>query len=1182
MSWKDDEDPSAEPANCWIRFLAGAGCPLCACCSFFGVGWMFTFIFIMYARAKGTDVITFESPVVKSDLTVQQYYAVMAARGVVPGCNDKNHEDENVCKNDDKCTWQNQKCKDKDVCPSPALREREGVLYVDGAPAWVGIVYEAQKGANMLDNDILKYVDSYEKELMTSANYAMFRNGTQGQWDKHYCKLAYNVIGNESKCSDASTLINVFSMNEQGRNAVEEQVQAGYSGAGALSCMCSMENALCPICNSDGTLKGTSDWPTDIKSCMTQKGFFTTPTAATISEAQCARSFEDLPFALLKPQLEATCATKPSCQWAAPGTSPFCSSTGFYAATDNNGLVTGAEKETMLDNLCNDDYTGYSLLRSTLLPQKFDCQASKKSTQFMRTFYMTGGNPGNEAEMEAEAKTFSKEYVEGPKGWYAAEQKLERDIESASDNRLRIMLFSWVTLFTQYLNILMIDGLLAICSLVFVWLYMWWTLESCFLASCAMFEIVFSLPVVMCLWTVVCQQKIQFMQCLTVYMILGIGADDAFILYDAWMQAGHDLGAGTSCMKRFDWAYRRSFKAMAVTTATTCGSFLIGACSPLPQVRDFCIFAALVVLVDWLFCESFFAAAVVVNERFLKTSNRRGECCGPGCCCGLCQVAIASCCSSYASSQPTGGSTEPRPMEKFCKGPLFNFLRRFKLLLIGFWMLFAVAMLISCAAFLRTAEKLPKPGRDSLDAMRGWEVLIEEFSFMGVPKLTMAFGLEEDDPMKGWGDTHDSDVPQYDQGAFDKITSKKGQLEMLSLCRAADLGQQDDTRCNSQTCLIKGKATPGKCTRSEKLWIENGVYMSEDPLCLNGRYCYMEVFAQFWAYHIQGKDCVGKAQGTCPTSGCKWDTTYKKCATTASEDDYPGLDADTFIGHMKSIEFTDYKSLRQTKIIAAGRAYTVENERVETGYREKFTWIGYNATYPRYNSVEQANNWHKRWKDFHDKYAPTIGGIQTTEMYTFMVTQNELVKAAILGVCLSLVVTGIVLLVVTRNWWITTIGMCNLLAIVCVFLGLMPIIGWSLGQNECIFLIAVVGLSVDYSVHLVHVYNTSWYSDREKRAQHALTEMGISVTNSAVTTLLAAAILFNCGFYFFLQFGAFIFLVISFSIAMSILFLIPLLLTIGPEGSQGDLPFYPQDRSGKGKPDGAVDGFDNSVSTTHE
>ena len=54
-------------------------------------------------------------------------------------------------------------------------------------------------------------------------------------------------------------------------------------------------------------------------------------------------------------------------------------------------------------------------------------------------------------------------------------------------------------------------------------------------------------------------------------------------------------------------------------------------------------------------------------------------------------------------------------------------------------------------------------------------------------------------------------------------------------------------------------------------------------------------------------------------------------------------------------------------------------------------------------------------------------------------------------------------------------------------------------------------------VHLLHAYDNAPVSTRAARAHAALEEMGISVANSAITTLFAAAMLFACGFYFFFQ-----------------------------------------------------------------
>merc|ERR1712032_1239771 len=85
---------------------------------------------------------------------------------------------------------------------------------------------------------------------------------------------------------------------------------------------------------------------------------------------------------------------------------------------------------------------------------------------------------------------------------------------------------------------------------------------------------------------------------------------------------------------------------------------------------------------------------------------------------------------------------------------------------------------------------------------------------------------------------------------------------------------------------------------------------------------------------------------------------------------------------------------------------------------------------------------------------------------------------------------------VTWNWILALIGLLNICVITIVFLGLMPLIPWELGSNECIFLIAVVGLAVDYTVHLLHAYNEHEGS-REEKMHSALSTMGISVADES-------------------------------------------------------------------------------------
>jgi len=321
----------------------------------------------------------------------------------------------------------------------------------------------------------------------------------------------------------------------------------------------------------------------------------------------------------------------------------------------------------------------------------------------------------------------------------------------------------------------------------------------------------------------------------------------------------------------------------------------------------------------------------------------------------------------------------------------------------------------------------------------------------------------------------------------------------------------------------------------------------------------MEEFAEYWAYSKDG--CYNKTQTAClGATGCGWMSSTASCYSTTHPDNYTGLPREDFLSELNGAGFAMYRQAKANILRSRGRQFELTEAQQMTGWQTqpdgtgmRLAWVGFNGTIPVQNTVEQANNWYDRWEDYRRAYGGSLGGFQTAEVYLFMVTQNEMVKAALMGIFFSLGVAYLVLIITTLNWWVSSLGILNIIGISVVFLGIMPILSWSLGENECIFLIAVVGLSVDYTVHLLHSYNHSHASTKEDSAKHALAEMGISVTNSAITTLLAAVILFGCGFYFFFQFGGFIFFVIGFSILMSITFLIPLLLLLGPGGDGGKL-----------------------------
>lgn len=125
--------------------------------------------------------------------------------------------------------------------------------------------------------------------------------------------------------------------------------------------------------------------------------------------------------------------------------------------------------------------------------------------------------------------------------------------------------------------------------------------------------------------------------------------------------------------------------------------------------------------------------------------------------------------------------------------------------------------------------------------------------------------------------------------------------------------------------------------------------------------------------------------------------------------------------------------------------------------------------------------------------------------------------------------------------------------ITCSVLGMITIIGWKLGPLESLNLTLVVGLAVDYVVHLAEGYMELEHETRSVKVQHTLAHVGISVLSGACTTLGASIFMFAAKIIFFFQFGVFIFCTIGFSILFSLFFFLTVLALVGPEGETGSI-----------------------------
>ena len=99
----------------------------------------------------------------------------------------------------------------------------------------------------------------------------------------------------------------------------------------------------------------------------------------------------------------------------------------------------------------------------------------------------------------------------------------------------------------------------------------------------------------------------------------------------------------------------------------------------------------------------------------------------------------------------------------------------------------------------------------------------------------------------------------------------------------------------------------------------------------------------------------------------------------------------------------------------------------------------------------------------------------------------------------------------------------------------------------------VVGLSVDYVVHLAEGYYMSTHTDRMSRVRDMLEEVGISVFSGACTTLVASIFMLFAQIQFLVKFGLFMLCTIGFSLIFSLGFFTTIMGLLGPSGNTGDI-----------------------------
>ncbi len=185
----------------------------------------------------------------------------------------------------------------------------------------------------------------------------------------------------------------------------------------------------------------------------------------------------------------------------------------------------------------------------------------------------------------------------------------------------------------------------------------------------------------------------------------------------------------------------------------------------------------------------------------------------------------------------------------------------------------------------------------------------------------------------------------------------------------------------------------------------------------------------------------------------------------------------------------------------------------------------------------------------------TLSSLTVTDraIFSYYFVQKQIIGEAIFGIALSLALAFIVITLATQNWIIAMYSCFVIFVIVICVMGFATMNGWKLGVIEAVIYVMVVGMSVDYVVHLSEAYLASNKYLRKDRTRRMLGIVGSSVLSGAISTLIGIFWLFLAVNFIFFKFGAFIFFLICASCGFSLFAFTATMTLVGPQGNAGDI-----------------------------
>ncbi|KAG7508766.1 dispatched-like 1 [Solea senegalensis] len=651
-------------------------------------------------------------------------------------------------------------------------------------------------------------------------------------------------------------------------------------------------------------------------------------------------------------------------------------------------------------------------------------------------------------------------------------------------------------LFQDYL---LTDTVYPAIAIVIVLLVMCVYTRSIFITLMTIIAIISSLIVSYFLYRMVFNfEFFPFMNLTALIILVGIGADDAFVLCDVWNYTKFDK-PNAELSETVSVTLQHAALSMFVTSFTTAAAFYANYVSNITAIRCFGIYAGTAILVNFILMVTWLPAVVVLHERYLpnmftcsKPPHQQGGFCTRTFWAGLCQKA-SKCLFTVSEASRI-----------FFEKVLPCIVIKLRYL----WLFWFLAITVGGAYVVCVNPKMKLPSLELAE----FQVFRSSHPFerydAEYKKLFMFERVHHGEDLHMpitiiWG------VTPVDNG--DPLNPKnKGKLMLDSSFNISSPA--------SQLWILNF---------CQKLRNQSFVFQSEEQDFTS---CFIETFKQWMENHdcTEGSVYPCCSQSTFPYKSDVFELCIKRAIMELDRSTNYHLDSRT-----PGPRFDINDTIRAIVLeFQSTYLFTLAYEKMYHFYLEVDAWI---AEELRYAPTGLSHGWFVSNLEFYD-------------------LQDSLSDGTLVAMALSVAVAFSVMLLTTWNVIISLYAILSIAGTIFVTVGSLVLLGWELNVLESVTISVAVGLSVDFAVHYGVAYRLAPEPDREGKVIFSLSSMGSAIAMAALTTFVAGAMMMPSTVLAYTQLGTFMMLIMCISWAFATFFFQSMCHCLGPQGKCGQIP----------------------------